>query len=67
VYLRIAVQDGSTTMPPLIDERSGGPADRLRGVACTSSVHPLQLAPGTASASPGGKIVWALLRAHPIG
>jgi DNA-binding CsgD family transcriptional regulator/anti-anti-sigma regulatory factor len=61
VYLRIAVQDGSTSMPQLITHRPGDPAAWHRG-------RGLHLVADTAAAwnttsIAGGKIVWALLRA----
>jgi len=63
VYLRIAVQDGSTSMPQLITHRPGDPAAWHRG-------RGLHLVADTAAAwnttsIAGGKIVWALLRARP--
>jgi DNA-binding CsgD family transcriptional regulator/anti-anti-sigma regulatory factor/anti-sigma regulatory factor (Ser/Thr protein kinase) len=64
-YLRIAVQDGGGALPPSISDHAGKPAGsgRGRGLRIVDVIASDWNAAGTAE----GKIIWALLRAHPYG
>jgi histidine kinase-like protein len=63
LYLRIAVQDGSPEQPRPAPARPSGPVTRVGGNGLLF-IAELAVHWGWV-AVPTGKIVWALLRAHP--